>query len=121
MGIVSQMRTAILGSKALKFNLESPATSNDGSFAGASHLPLSAVFHMATLGGASLVGLDGVVGSFEAGKEWDAVLIDVNSRRGAPGMWFDEEEEADIGWEESAFERFVRGRPRRSLATIGWC
>jgi len=109
MGIVSQMRTAILGSKAIKFDTSAPTpTADDGSFAGASHLPLSAVFHMATLGGASLVGLDGTVGSFEAGKEWDALLIDVNSRRGTPAMWFDAEEEADEAWEESAFERFVR-------------
>jgi guanine deaminase len=116
MGLLSQMRAAVIGSKAIKFNQgeriadlerDMPRSADGGLFSNETHLPLSAVFHMATLGGASLVGLEGTVGNFTVGKEWDAILVDVRKGNGAPAVWFDEEDEPDEGWEEGAFERFV--------------
>uniref|UniRef100_G1QK00 Guanine deaminase n=1 Tax=Nomascus leucogenys TaxID=61853 RepID=G1QK00_NOMLE len=38
-------------------------------------LTLKEVFRLATLGGSQALGLDGVIGNFEVGKEFDAILI----------------------------------------------
>lgn len=134
MGLLSQMRAAVIGSKAIKFNQgeriadlerDMPRSADGGLFSNETHLPLSAIFHMATLGGASLVGLEGTVGNFTVGKEWDAILVDVRKGNGAPAVWFDEEDEPDEGWEEGAFERFVSPsarsfgpRPTHSFAPL---
>lgn len=62
---------------------------------------------MATLGGASLCGLEQMVGNFEVGKEFDALLIDLNGKRG-PGVWWDEDVvDATKDWLADGFERFV--------------
>ncbi|KAJ1565296.1 hypothetical protein HK096_003569 [Nowakowskiella sp. JEL0078] len=42
-------------------------------------LTLAEVFYLATLGGAKVLGLDKLLGNFEAGKEFDALVIDLNS------------------------------------------
>jgi len=42
-------------------------------------MPATTVFHMATMGGAAALGIDDRVGSLEAGKLADIVLIDVRA------------------------------------------
>ncbi|KAI8873129.1 guanine deaminase [Ramicandelaber brevisporus] len=53
----------------------------------ARHLDLSEVFYMATLGGARVMGMDSRVGSFETGKELDALVVDLGCR-GSPVTLF---------------------------------
>ena len=67
------------------------------------------LFHLATLGGASLVGLEDKIGSFEVGKEFDALLVDLSESRGNGALWFDEEEAGgeDGEWLEGGFEQWV--------------
>ncbi|KAI5794500.1 guanine deaminase [Peziza echinospora] len=43
----------------------------------AANLSVSEVLYLATLGGAHVVGLQDKVGSFEVGKEWDAIFVDL--------------------------------------------
>ncbi|CAE7217752.1 unnamed protein product [Rhizoctonia solani] len=50
-------------------------------------LPLSALLHLSTLGGAQLCNLDHTVGSLEAGKEFDAVWVSVRAEAGNAGIW----------------------------------
>ncbi|KAJ1300603.1 hypothetical protein OPQ81_002257 [Rhizoctonia solani] len=50
-------------------------------------LPLSALLHLATLGGAQLCNLEQTVGSLEAGKEFDAVWVSVRPEAGNEGIW----------------------------------
>lgn len=45
-----------------------------------SHLTLETLFYLATLGGAQLCGLADRIGSFEVGKEFDALLIQTGQR-----------------------------------------
>lgn len=40
---------------------------------------------LATLGGAAALGLEGVVGSFQVGKEFDALLVDAGGGHGFDG------------------------------------
>lgn len=70
-------------------------------------LPLPALFHLATLGGASLCELEKVVGNFEVGKEFDALLVDLSEGRGNGALWFDEEEGGEESWLEGGFEQWV--------------
>jgi guanine deaminase len=53
-------------------------------------LTLSQVFYMATLGGASGVGLEDKIGNFEIGKEFDALVIDVDVEDGPIDAFLDE-------------------------------
>ncbi|KAJ3125847.1 hypothetical protein HK098_008160 [Nowakowskiella sp. JEL0407] len=48
-------------------------------------LTLAEVFYLATLGGAKVMGLDGSVGNFEVGKEFDALVVDLSSTGAAVG------------------------------------
>ncbi|CUA76170.1 guanine deaminase [Rhizoctonia solani] len=50
-------------------------------------LPLSALLHLSTLGGAQLCNLEHTVGSLEAGKEFDAVWVSVRPEAGNAGVW----------------------------------
>lgn len=42
-------------------------------------LTLAEAFHLATLGGAQVAGMDDRIGNFEVGKEFDAILVDVEA------------------------------------------
>ncbi|CAE6348527.1 unnamed protein product [Rhizoctonia solani] len=50
-------------------------------------LPLSALLHLSTLGGAQLCNLEQTTGSIEAGKEFDAVLVSVRPEAGNANVW----------------------------------
>ncbi|MEP6944190.1 MAG: amidohydrolase family protein, partial [Betaproteobacteria bacterium] len=50
----------------------------------AAALPAAAVLRMATLDGASALGLDGEIGSLEAGKAADVIAIDLGALEHAP-------------------------------------
>jgi len=81
-------------------------------------LPLPALFHLATLGGASLCGLEKVIGNFEAGKEFDALLIDLGEERGNGSLWFDEEEGGEEEWLEGGFEQWVSFETRLLCSVV---
>lgn len=48
---------------------------------GKAAVSLEEVFHMATIGGARVVGFGNEIGDFQKGKQFDAVMIDVNDTR----------------------------------------
>ncbi|GAA5881398.1 hypothetical protein JCM16303_000162 [Sporobolomyces ruberrimus] len=96
-GILSSIRYASTCSKTIIFTdraknassapAESTSTivSPDGqtrpaNFFSQSHLTLETLFYLATLGGAQLCGLADRIGSFEVGKEFDALLIQTGQR-----------------------------------------
>lgn len=51
--------------------------------------------YLATMGGAEVVGLEDKIGNFEAGKEFDALLVDVDGVISA-GEWDGEGEEGGL-------------------------
>ncbi|CAE6444620.1 unnamed protein product [Rhizoctonia solani] len=60
-------------------------------------LPLSALLHLSTLGGAQLCNLEQMVGSIEVGKEFDALWVNVRPDAGNPGIWANLEKEVKSG------------------------
>ena len=71
------------------------------------------VFHMATLGGAQVVGLDGDIGNFVPGKKFDALLVDVGAgRRGVNAPL----EEGDSN--RTMLEKFVMTGDDRNIKEV---
>ncbi len=65
--------------------------------------------HMATLGGASLCRLDGTIGNFLPGKEFDALRV----RPASPAMWTSKEDDT-----RRLFEKWVLCGDDRDLADV---
>ncbi|XP_070549619.1 guanine deaminase-like isoform X2 [Ptychodera flava] len=66
--LLDSIRSSILASKALSFQKTQDYES----------LALEEAFMLATLGGSQVLGIDDKVGSFNPGKEFDALLVDVS-------------------------------------------
>ncbi|GAA5941451.1 uncharacterized protein JCM15063_006106 [Sporobolomyces koalae] len=96
-GILSAIRSASTCSKTIIFvdrAAQSSRPKNDtttticspdgqtrpSNFFSQSHLTLETLFYLATLGGAQLCGLSDRIGSFEVGKEFDALLVQTGQR-----------------------------------------
>ncbi|GAA5884764.1 hypothetical protein JCM6882_005383 [Rhodosporidiobolus microsporus] len=126
LGILSAIRSASFASKTIVFHerdtpssaspSSAPSTdtilSPDGhsrpsNFFSQRHLPLETLFYLSTLGGAQVCNLDDRIGSFEKGKEFDAILVQTAQRApwgvGANGAarasTAEEEERALAGYE----------------------
>ncbi|KAG7529026.1 hypothetical protein FFLO_05819 [Filobasidium floriforme] len=84
-GILSQIRDASKLSKMIALNASTSEPSKKRKY---SDKPLSipALFHMATLGGASICNLKDRIGNFEAGKEFDALRVTPGA---SPGFFLD--------------------------------
>jgi guanine deaminase len=77
-------------------------------------------FYLATLGGAQSLNIDSQIGSFEVGKQFDALLIDCNKENQAFDYW--KEDEMDI-----IFEKWVNAGDDRNITGVWvqgvkvWC
>ncbi|BGP14651.1 hypothetical protein JCM10213_001639 [Rhodosporidiobolus nylandii] len=98
LGILSAIRAASFASKTIVFHTRDTPPSSPSSgpsseivlspdgisrpagFFARSHLPLPTLFYLATLGGAQVCCLAERVGSFEVGKEFDALLVQTGQR-----------------------------------------
>jgi len=63
--ILDAMRQAVIAAKALSFSSTAPKAA----------ITVDEAFHLATLGGAQALGIDGLVGNFAPGKSFDAILV----------------------------------------------
>ncbi len=98
MGILSAIRSASDVSRFLAFG-----------HSDRSSLSIPELFHMATLGGASLCRLDGTIGNFLPGKEFDALRV----RPASPAMWTSKEDDT-----RRLFEKWVLCGDDRDLADV---
>ncbi|KAK8074058.1 guanine deaminase [Apiospora phragmitis] len=76
-------------------------------------LTIPEVFHLATLGGARVCGLQGKVGTLEVGKEFDALLVNADPQR--PGVMTMVEDEDSLA---TIFEKFVMTGDDRSIERV---
>ncbi|TWU71261.1 hypothetical protein ED733_002898 [Metarhizium rileyi] len=80
---------------------------------GSAAVSLDDVFHMATLGGAQVVGADGDVGSFETGKELDALVVDVRRDVGGVNAPLEDGDSA-----RTMLEKFVMTGDDRNIRSV---
>ncbi|KFG85968.1 hypothetical protein MANI_011337 [Metarhizium anisopliae] len=71
------------------------------------------VFHMATLGGAQVVGFGGEVGNFERGKAFDALVVDVRGEVGGVNAPLEEDDSA-----RTMLEKFVMTGDDRNIRSV---
>ncbi|KAI0273592.1 hypothetical protein BC834DRAFT_816347 [Gloeopeniophorella convolvens] len=83
--ILTAVQHASIAAKVLATNL--PAATPAGSTHEGCQLSVATLLHLATLGGASVCGLEDRIGSFTPGKAFDALLVSVRSDVGNPGLW----------------------------------
>jgi guanine deaminase len=82
--MLDAMRQAVLASKVLGMTVETsggPPTPPSNTTTPPLHRPFSVaeVFHLATLGGATCLRLDHVVGNFTPGKDLDMIVVHVDA------------------------------------------
>ncbi|OAQ59235.1 amidohydrolase family domain-containing protein [Pochonia chlamydosporia 170] len=71
------------------------------------------VFHMATLGGAQVVGFDAEVGNFEQGKEFDALVVDVTREAGGVNAPLEDDDSV-----RTILEKFVMTGDDRNIRSV---
>ncbi|KAJ3055005.1 hypothetical protein HK097_000084 [Rhizophlyctis rosea] len=107
--MMDAMRQAVIASKVTFMN--SRDASKDGRKPW-QPLNLGEVLYLATLGGAKVLGVDGVVGNFEVGKEFDAVLVDLKPGDGRCVDVFGHDGIMD------SIEKFVYNGDDRNIAKV---
>ncbi|GAO18699.1 uncharacterized protein UV8b_00044 [Ustilaginoidea virens] len=85
----------------------------DAGEAGTAAVSFEEVFYMATLGGAQVVGWDADVGNFAAGKQFDAVVVDLQTERGGVNAPLEDDDSA-----RTMLEKFVMTGDDRNIAEV---
>ncbi|CAG8567485.1 11014_t:CDS:2 [Acaulospora colombiana] len=78
-----------------------------------SPITLNELFYLSTMGGASLLNLENVIGNFEVGKEFDALLIDPESHQSPINLF--EGIDDDV---ERVFEKFLFLGDERNILKV---
>lgn len=101
--MLNAMRHALIASFAKE-------ASTGGTDAG---LKLEEVFYLATMGGARVMGLDKDIGDFEVGKQFDAILVDMNESRKGTNTPAEEEDTA-----RKMLDKFIMTGDDRNIADV---
>lgn len=80
---------------------------------GASAVSLEQVFHMATIGGANVVGWGNEVGDFTIGKQFDAVLVDIGAHRDGINAPLEDDDTL-----RTMVEKFIMTGDDRNIANV---
>lgn len=80
---------------------------------GSSSVSMEQAFHMATIGGAHVVGFGDEVGDFTVGKQFDAVLVDVSASRGGVNAPLEEDDTL-----RTMVEKFIMTGDDRNVASV---
>ena len=80
---------------------------------GTAAVSLEEVFHMATVGGARVVGFGDEIGNFETGKQFDALVVDVSDSRGGVNAPLEENDT-----NRTMVEKFIMTGDDRNIARV---
>ncbi|KAJ3274413.1 hypothetical protein HDV01_003017 [Terramyces sp. JEL0728] len=115
--IMDAMRQALISSKVVHID------SHAGEDTKYEALNFANVFYLATLGGAKVMNLDAKIGNFLVGKDFDALVVDINSSMGKP--FFNREnvhstlvDQFDHDDHLSLFEKFIYLGDDRSFSRM---
>ncbi|KAF4462279.1 guanine deaminase [Fusarium albosuccineum] len=76
-------------------------------------LSLEEVFYLATMGGANVMGLGDEIGNFEVGKQFDAMVVDMDSSRRGVNAPIEEENSA-----RTVFDKFLMTGDDRNIIQV---
>ncbi|TQV99536.1 Guanine deaminase [Cordyceps javanica] len=102
--MLNAMRHSLINSFARDF-----LDSRDGSAA----VTMEEAFHMATIGGARVVGFGDEIGDFQIGKQFDALLVDVSDGRGGITAPLEE-----VDTLRTMLEKFIMTGDDRNIAQV---
>ncbi|TPX35482.1 guanine deaminase [Synchytrium microbalum] len=124
--ILDSIRNAVIASKVIFVNTR--AAKEEAEAAGLppvrayEPLTLAEVFYLGTLGGAEVMNLDDKIGNFSVGKDFDALLVDLNASGSTKASnLVDGNKSVDLFPHDdliSAFEKFVYNGDDRNLIEI---
>ncbi|KAJ6781494.1 hypothetical protein PWT90_06310 [Aphanocladium album] len=80
---------------------------------GSDTVTLEEAFHMATIGGAHVVGFGNEVGDFQTGKQFDAILVDITSSRNGVNAPLE-----DVDSLRTMLEKFIMTGDDRNIAHV---
>ena len=111
--ILDAIRQTLIASQAKSFQHKAVDDTVEGSSMTTGYKPLNyrEAFHIATMGGAKVLGMDKVVGNFRPGKKMDCLVVDVDAP-GSPIDIFDGE-----GVSEK-FQKFLFNGDDRNIETV---
>ena len=119
---MDSMRQALIASKVV--HIESHLPDGDQQYKAMNY---AQVFHLATLGGAKVMALDDKIGNFVVGKEFDALVIDLEARNvGQKPLLLDEKQETacanldifDHDDHLAVFEKFIYLGDDRAITKV---
>ncbi|KAF8816160.1 guanine deaminase [Phlegmacium glaucopus] len=84
---------------------------------GGRKLSVATLLYLATLGGAHVCGLNEMIGSFEVGKSFDALLVNMSAEVDNPGFWPDDEAKKEKALRGS-LERFLFCGDDRNISKV---
>jgi guanine deaminase len=98
-GLLPQCVSAVTSSRMLEDGVD-PTIASGERGTGGSRIDTVAAFHVATMGGANLLGIP--CGLLEAGRMFDAFVVDIGRRQSSLRIWSEVDDDARI------FEKIVR-------------
>ncbi|KAG6007682.1 hypothetical protein E4U21_005642 [Claviceps maximensis] len=91
-------------------NNQDPQTSTSAPFP---PISLPQIFHMATLGGAHVLGLANEIGNFAQGKHFDALVVDMTASTGGVNAPLEHDDDAPAVW-----EKFIMTGDDRNIVAV---
>ncbi|KAH7152848.1 hypothetical protein EDB81DRAFT_686670 [Dactylonectria macrodidyma] len=76
-------------------------------------LTLEEVFYLSTVGGARVMGMEDKIGNFQVGKEFDAVVVDMNTARGGVNAPIEDQDEL-----RRIFDKFLMTADDRNMTQV---
>jgi guanine deaminase len=108
-GLLPQCGHAVTSSRMLEDGVHAELAAGDRGVPG-SRIDAVAAFHLATLGGANLLGID--CGLLAAGRQFDAFVVDIGRQQSSLRIWDELDDEARI------FEKIVRLASPTDLTSV---
>ncbi|KAK0463928.1 uncharacterized protein EV420DRAFT_1618767 [Desarmillaria tabescens] len=114
--ILSSVQSASIAAKviAMKAKESKPMSGNFSD----RQLSVATLLYLATLGGADVCDLNERVGSFSAGKSFDALIVNVSAKGDIPSIWDSGAEKKGKAVLEGMLERFLFCGDDRNIARV---
>jgi guanine deaminase len=118
--ILTVIQHASMASKIVAIQSRQPPNNHTKPKFAGRQLSIATLFYLATLGGAEVCDIDKQVGSFAAGKSFDALVVNTRDDAGNPGLWGADTESSEVMKPalDALLERFLFCGDDRNIARV---